>query len=490
MIERRVVIVGAGPAGMAAALVLAEAGARPTVLDENPRAGGQIFRQPPPGSAAASAPPKDATAQHGAELVRRFLAVASGEKSLPRIELLNNTSVWGIFPQQRLAIGHREGWQVVAPEQLVLATGAYEYTPPFPGWTLPGVMTPGGAQSLVKTWSVRPGKSAVVAGSGPFLLIVAAQLAAAGVEVRAVVELARQSEFLRQTPRLLSSPGLLLEGAGLFRKLRAAKIPMLWGHVVCAASGEGAVRSVTVAPCNRDGEPERARARTLAADTLAIGYGFVPRIELAQLAGCALEFRDDLGGWIPKTNVEGETSVPNVWVIGDGGGVSGSVVAELEGELAGVAVAGRLGLLDAATVARRRGPLLARLAQLRRFRLALDTVYRVRPGLARLAAKDTLVCRCEELPCEEVDQAVGFGGSDFRTLKVMTRLGMGPCQGRMCWPAMMRRIADRTGKHPEQIGPSRFRPPVRPTAVGDLLQLIPFEDHAPEPAGATERGAR
>jgi NADPH-dependent 2,4-dienoyl-CoA reductase/sulfur reductase-like enzyme len=404
--------------------------------------------------------------------------------------------VWGIFPERRLAIGHREGWQVVAPEQLVLATGAYEYTPPFPGWTLPGVMTPGGAQSLVKTWSVRPGKSAVVAGSGPFLLIVAAQLAAAGVEVRAVVELARRGEFLRQTPRLLASPGLVLEGAGMLRKLREAGIPVLWGHVVCAAEGEsGALRSVSVAPSDGDGEPDRARARTIEADTLAIGYGFVPRIELAQLAGCELEFRDDLGGWIPRTDAHGESSVANVWVAGDGGGVSGSVVAELEGELAGLAIAGRLGLVDAATLAQRERPLLARLAKLRRFRLALDTVYRVRPGIARLAAKDTLVCRCEELPCQEVDQAIGFGGNDFRTLKVMTRLGMGPCQGRMCWPAMMRRIADRTGLSMQHIGPGRFRPPVRPTTVGDLLQLIPFEDHEPAeavagPGSRAERGAR
>jgi len=468
MIRRDVVIVGAGPAGMSCALVLAEAGARPTVLDENPRAGGQIFRQPPP-DAPPSTVPKDATAKHGGELCRRF-------ESEERIEVLNGTQAWGMFADRRLSISQSGGWEMLQAGQLVLATGAYEYTPPFPGWTLPGVMTPGGAQSLVKTWNVRPGRTAVVAGTGPFLLVVALQLHAAGVEVRAVVEMAQRREFLAQAGGMLASPGLLLEGWQYLRRLRAAGIPMRWGHVVCKAHGDDeGVRSVSVAPCDRDGEPDRTRAETIECETLAVGYGFVPRIELAQLAGCKLEFRDELGGWIPSVGPDCESSVEGVFVAGDGGGVSGSVVAELEGTLVGLAIARRMNLIDESTHASRRRPVQTELARLRRFRQAMDSVYRVRPGLTRLPAADTLVCRCEELSCQEVDQAVGFGGADYRTLKVMTRLGMGPCQGRMCWPAMARRMAEHGNRTPQEIGPMRFRPPVRPLTIGELTEQLELE---------------
>lgn len=484
MIQRDVVIVGAGPAGMAAALVLVEAGARPTVLDENPRPGGQIFRQSPPEIAAGKAlVSKDATAKHGAELCRRF------EDAAGKLELLSGTSVWSAFTGRRLALGRSGSWQMVEAAHLVLATGAYEYTPPFPGWTLPGVMTPGGAQSLAKTWNLRPGRRAVVAGTGPFLLLVARQLAEAGVDVRAVVELATRREFAGQAAGLASNFGLLFEGWGYLRKLRSSGIPMRWGHVVCKAHGDdGGLRSVSIAPCNREGEPDRTRAESIEADTLAIGYGFVPRIELAQLSGCDLRFRDELGGWIPTVNERCETSVPNVFVAGDGGGVSGSVVAELEGTLTGLTIAGRMGLIDDVTMTRRQAPVMAELKRLRRFRQALDSVYRVRPGLARLAAPDTLVCRCEELSCAEVDQALGFGGSDFRTLKVMTRLGMGPCQGRMCWPAMARRMADRSQRSLEDVGPMRFRPPCRPMTIGDLQERFGLESEEVVTTGTNGRG--
>jgi NADPH-dependent 2,4-dienoyl-CoA reductase/sulfur reductase-like enzyme len=459
--QRRLVIVGAGPAGLAAAIAAAEAGIAPLVIDENPRVGGQIYRQPPPGIAAASQP-RSPAARHGASLLRRFQDLRD------RITLLCETTVWAVFPPRRLALRGREGAQTIDADQVILAPGAYEFVPPFPGWTLPGIMTPGGAQLLAKTMGVRPGKRVVVAGTGPFLLVVAEKLHRAGLEVAAVVEATTRRAAVAALPRLLAQPGLLWEGLGYLSRLRRAGIPLLRRHVVVEARGKEKVQEIVVAPCDGDWTPDRSRARTLLADTLCVGYGFVPRTQLAQLAGCAMRFADELGGWIPVVDDNLQTSVPGIAVAGDGGGVAGALVAQEEGTLAGLAAARRLGVLDTAAFAHARKPIDRRLRRLRRFRAGLDAISRIRPGLNTLATPETIVCRCEELTRADVEKAVDFGGTDLRTLKVMTRLGMGPCQGCMCWPAAARWLAARTAKSPADIGPLSVRPPLSPICLGEL----------------------
>jgi hypothetical protein len=191
------------------------------------------------------------------------------------------------------------------------------------------------------------------------------------------------------------------------------------------------------------------------------------------MAGCKLRFVERLGGWVPEVGEDFQTSVPGVWLVGDGAGVAGALVAELEGTFAGLVVARRLGALSRRAFAAARRPLARRLARLMRFRAALDGVYRLRPGLVALAAPDTVVCRCEELTRAEVEDGIAAGGTDLRTLKVMTRLGMGPCQGRMCWPAAARLLAARTGQSVEEAGPLSARPPVLPVTLGSLCQQRP-----------------
>jgi hydrogen cyanide synthase HcnB len=385
-----------------------------------------------------------------------------------RVEVWTDTDVWGLFPPRQLAISRQGVTDFLEAEQLILAPGAYEYAVPFPGWTLPGVMTPGAAQLMVKTMHVLPGRRALVAGTGPFLLVVAEQLARAGMEVAGVVEAAGTLATLRAAPGLLRHFGMLREGLGYLYRLRRQGVPVERGHVVVEACGDTEVRSVRVAPCDHEWRPDIARARTVEIDSLCVAYGFVPRVELAQLAGCRLRFADELGGWIPALDDDLETSVRGIRVAGDGGGVAGAVVAQEEGALAGLAAAHSLGALGDVTFARTRRPVVRRLRRLRGFRAALDRVSRVRPGLNALATPGTVVCRCEERTRDDVDRAISFGGTDLRTLKVMTRLGMGLCQGRMCWPAAARRIAEATGKSVEAVGPASVRPPIKPLALADL----------------------
>jgi len=470
VIRRRLVIVGAGPAGLSAAIAAAEAGLDPMVIDENPRIGGQIYRQPPPALPPEGGPPLSSAARRGVDLLHRFHQLRA------RITVLTETGAWGLFPPRRLAVHATRGWDTIEAEQLILAPGAYEYVPPFPGWTLPGVMTPGAAQLMAKTMHVRPGQRVVVAGTGPFLLVVAEQLHRAGLAVLAVVETVRAVEAVAALPRLLGHLGLLGEGLGYLYRLRRAKIPILRGQVVTEARGDGEVREVVIAPCDRDWRPDSSRRRTVMADTLCVGYGFVPRTQLAQLAGCRMRFADELGGWVPEVDEDLETSVPGLRVAGDGGGVAGALVAQEEGTLAGLAAAHHLGRLDAAAFARARKPVLRRLRRLRRFRAGLDALSRVRGGLSALATAETIVCRCEELTRAEVETGLTFGGTDIRTLKVMTRLGMGPCQGCMCWPAAARWIAARTGRSSAEVGPLSVRPPLTPVSLGDLAREPGFAD--------------
>jgi NADPH-dependent 2,4-dienoyl-CoA reductase/sulfur reductase-like enzyme len=289
------------------------------------------------------------------------------------------------------------------------------------------------------------------------------------MEVAGVVEAVKTLDALRAFPRLLGHFSLLREGLGYLYRLKRAGIPIHRGQMVVEARGDQEVREIVVAPCDEQWHPKRAAARAIAADTLCVGYGFVPRTELAQMAGCRLKFADELGGWIPVVDENLETSVPGTWVAGDGGGAAGALVAQEEGSLAGLAAARQLGVLDARAFARARDPIIRRLRKLRRFRMILDGLSRLRPGLTTLAAPETIVCRCEEVMHAEIETGIAYGGTELRTLKVMTRLGMGPCQGAMCWPAAARWVAARTGKPMSAIGPASVRPPITPLSLGDLV---------------------
>jgi NADPH-dependent 2,4-dienoyl-CoA reductase/sulfur reductase-like enzyme len=463
-------IIGGGPAGMNAAIEAASHGVSCCIVDEARELGGQIYR-------AAHSTAREASPglihPRGDELRSQLAALSKF------IEVRSESVVWGISDGNKVAVGKETvGTEFINPQAMIMATGAYEYIPPFPGWTLPGVMTPGAAQILAKTLNVLPGKRVVVAGTGPLLYVVASQLVQKGINVIAVLEATPRRDWLKLPFAGWRAWELLKEGFGYLRVLRRAGVPVHYGRIVTRAEGDAEVSRIYHAPVDRDWFPDRNKEECLEVDTLCVGYGLQSRNYLAQLAGCEIEFNEMSGCWVPKRDRNLRTSKENIYAVGDGAGVAGSKIAELEGQLAGLGVAASLGHIDDVQLRQRCKPLQRELDRIASLQNAIAMITRVRPGLTDLVDTDTIVCRCEEVRWKEAKEAIEHGGQDFRTLKVMTRLGMGMCQARFCWPAMARMVASHKGCDVSEVGPVRPRPPIRPVRL-DVIAEAP-QNHVQE----------
>jgi hydrogen cyanide synthase HcnB len=456
------IVVGGGPAGIAAAIEAARAGLRCLLVDEAPAPGGQIYRRLPREFQVRDRHGLSRDHRRGDRL-RAELA-----RFRDRVEVRCGTSVLDIVDGRQVVCAGPDGTSAwLTADRLVLATGAYDRPVPFPGWTLPGVVTAGGAQTLVKTMRVRPGERALVAGTGPLLMVVAGQLHRAGVRVVGVLEAGRSAFTAGMLARAWRYPGLVADGARYRLALARAGIPVRYHHTVVEAHGDTEVRAVSYGPVDPvDWRPVRYRRLRVDVDLVVAGFGFVPNVELCELAGCRTEYRGRLGGWVPVRDGTTQTTVPGVFAAGDGAGVAGALVAVEEGRIAGITAAEQAGAITAAEAERRRRPPLRRLRSLTAVRTGLDEISYPRPGLAELATGATLVCRCEEVTRAEVRAAIGEGAGDLSAVKLLTRLGMGACQGRNCGPSTAAMLCAATGCRPEAAGRINPRPPVKPVRLG------------------------
>ncbi|MFI5764833.1 NAD(P)/FAD-dependent oxidoreductase [Streptomyces sp. NPDC051563] len=456
-------VVGAGPAGLAAAVTAAGLGLRVTLLDAGERPGGQYFRHPAPGLGAA----RPEALHHGwADFASREAALR-GHVAAGRIGYLSQHHVWTVTPEGPAWVLHAvagpdEAQVIVRAGAVLLATGAYERQLPFPGWTLPGVVGAGGAQAMLKSGLVLPGRRVVVAGSGPLLLAVAGSLAAAGARVPAVVEAAAYGGYASHAPALLRNPGKLAEGATYGGALLRHGVRLLTRHAVTEAHGTDRVEAVTVTRLDRDWSPVAGTGRRIPCDAVAVGHGLVPQLELATGLGCATRVGPDATVAL-ELDAGQRTSVPGIWSAGETGGIGGAQLALAEGEIAAHVVAGR--------------PVPARLVRtrtrLRAFAAAMAGAHRPGPGWTGWLREDTDVCRCEEVAAGRIREAVeDLGARDARTVKLLTRAGMGWCQGRMCGPA----VAALAGGGP---APDR-RPLSCPVPLRHLAALPPELPELPE----------
>ncbi|MFD7101425.1 FAD-dependent oxidoreductase [Streptomyces celluloflavus] len=461
-------VLGAGPAGLAAAVTAAAAGARVALVDAGPRAGGQYWRHRPGDTGAA---------HHGwaaFQRLRHGLAVHAG-----RLHHLPGHTVWhtgrtaGGFRTHTLHDGTE---QVVESTAVVLATGAYDRQLPFPGWTLPGVFTAGGAQALLKGHGVVAGRRIAVAGTGPFLPAVAAGLAEAGARVVGVFEAGLPASCVRQPLTVAANPAKLAEGAGFLRTLLRHRVPYRTRTAVVAAHGEDEVTGVTVARVDARWRVAPGSERRLDCDTLAVGYGFTPQIEIPLQLGCATR-RDIDGSLVATADARQRGSVPGVYLAGEVCGVGGAALSLTEGELAGLHAAQAVGaaVSDPAVVRR----LVRRCTAQRQFAAALHRAFPVRPGWLGWLRPETVVCRCEEVTVRTVTEAVTeLGATDPRAVKLYARPGMGLCQGRVCGYATACLVAARSGREAtaEELRGMAGRPIAQPLPLGILAAGDPGAD--------------
>ena len=447
---------------MAAAIEAARAGLTVTIVDENTKPGGQIFRQFHDSFRVRHSKSLGPDYTRGQALINAF------EAHTDSIDCLYDTLVWGIFPNREIACFRGQKSFSLFFKKLIITAGAYDRPVPFPGWTLPGVFTAGGAQRLIKNQRVLPGKNILLAGTGPLQLALANQILKAGGQVAAIAEAGSVEKWPELFLAMLGQWELIADALRYMFNIYKAKIPLMRSHIVLEARGEGRVEEVVVAEVDRQWRPKPGTEKIFTVDTLCTGYGFIPSSEMTLLAGCDHTYDPRLGGWIPFRSKDLRTSQADIYAAGDCTGVAGSKVAMEEGRIAGVFAAASSGCFSEAEARRRTHQSQHALASLTRLRTVLDEISVPRPGLYELVKESTILCRCMEITLKELKAFMREYSGDINEVKRMTSMGMGPCQGRVCGQILSEIVAREKGLPPDAIRFLSPRPPVKSVPLAAL----------------------
>ncbi len=456
------VVIGAGPGGLAAAVTADKLGLSTLVVDEQPEPGGQIYRSIERSLGQNSQVlGKDYFA--GKSLVESFRA--SGVTYRPE------TSVWNINKSLNVDLLTAGASQRVRGRQILFSVGAMERPVPIPNWTLPGVMGAASADILFKSSDMVPEGPVVLAGSGPLLLLVACHLVDNGVKLAAMVETAGFREYakaLSYLPKALPCSNYLLKGLQMRLKVRRANVPLYLGCRDLAVIGKEQAEGLRFT--------YRGEQKEVAAATVLLHEGVVPNLRLSQLLNCAHEWYEPQRYWRPVLDSWGQTSVPGISIAGDAGGIWGAKVAEASGHLAALDIACKLQVINKEKRDRLAASYQKTVDREKLIRPFLDHVFP--PNGQVLVPPDdaTIVCRCEELTAGQIREAIAQGARDPAQVKGQTRSGMGPCQGRMCGATIAEMIAESCSLDIAQMGSLRVRPPLKPLTIEQLANLELLEE--------------
>jgi len=445
--QPRIVIVGAGPAGVRAAEVLVEKGVRPVVVDEGRRDGGQIYRRQPEGFKRPYAKLYGSEAEKAEALHRSF------ERLRDRIDWRAETLAWHLEPHSLHVVRAGEA-QVLPFDALIVCSGATDRLMPVPGWDLAGCYSLGAAQISLKSQACAIGRRVVFMGTGPLLYLVASQYVAAGAQVEAVLDTSASALRVRALPRLAARPAVLLTGLKLVASLRLAGVRVMTGvtPVEITGSPQEGVTGVRV-------RTERGQEHVFACDAVGLGYHLRSEAQLADLAKCEFRFDAASRQWLPRIDEDGRSSVRGIYLAGDGVRLAGADGAEAAGRLAALACLADLGLSSNKTEV---AGLRAKLQTMERFRQGLLQAFPWPHQAAAALPDNTVVCRCEVVTAGELRHTVTeLGACEINRAKALCRVGMGRCQSRYCGHAAAEVVAHAAGIPVEQVGRIRSQGPVK-----------------------------
>ena len=448
------VVIGAGPAGMAAATTAASQGLKVALVDEQRQAGGQIYRNigsPVLSDERVLGPDY----YYGRELARKF--------SEANVDYLTNATVWEVS-KNHLCLSIDGESQRIGFTRVLIATGAQERPVPFPGWTTPGVMTCGAAQIMLKTSGLAPSGPLVIAGSGPLLLLVACQLSRAGIEIAALLDTTPKENYraaLKHLPGALRGWRYLLKGTRLIAELRRKGVKPLNGvsQLNAIADENGKLTSVRFR--------HNGTEQTVACSSLLVHQGVVPNVQLTRSLGAEHSWDELQQCWRPTLDEFGETSIPNIYVAGDNAGIGGALVAELQGQLVATRIAMQAGQLSAEAFAQMSSALQTQIEQQLAIRPFLDQLYTPAPEFLR-PSDETVVCRCEEVTAGEIRNLAKTGCAGPNQAKAFSRAGMGPCQGRLCGLTVSQLMAEASDRPVPEVGYYNVRSPIKPVTLAEV----------------------
>lgn len=452
MAQPRVVIIGAGPAGVRCAEAFVEAGLKPTIIDEGRRDGGQIYRRQPANFS------RSYTVLYGTEAGRAEALHASFDKLRGQVDYLPQTLAWNIS-EGRVHLTHNDGTHAssVAYDILVLCTGATDRLMPTPGWEYAGTYTLGAAQVALKSQAVAVGRRIVFLGSGPLLYLVASQYIKAGAQVAAVLDTSALALQWRALPKLCARPGMLWKGMLLLRAIRRAGVPIVRGVTPIQISGDADSGVQGVHYRTAAGKEHR-----IVCDAVAMGYHLRAETQLADLARCEFSFDTASRQWLPQIDAQGRSSVASVYLAGDGVRIRGADAAENAGRLAALTA---LSDHHYAVATEKLARLMQQQLPMEAFRLGLQQAFPWPAGQAAALPDTAVICRCEGVTAGELRAVVNLKSArEANRAKAFSRVGMGRCQGRYCGHAGAEVIAAALGCPVAEVGRLRTQAPVKPLA--------------------------